>query len=468
MERPVGGNGDDVERVDFPELVGFGHRRAGHTADLAVELEEVLQRDGRQRLRLFLDLDAFLRLDRLMQPVAPLPAFHQPSREFVDDHDPAFLDHVVHIELVEVMGLEGVVDQVGPFHVAGGVETLDTRQAFRLADSRIRHVRRVVLFVNFEVFPFAQLPGHAVRFGIFADVVVCAARNDQRRTRFVDEDVVHFVDDGIVQSALGLLVLARIAVISAGRRPHVVAQVVEAEFVVRAVGDVATIGLLPLARLHVALNGTDRQSQAHVERSHPFHVAACQVVVDRDHVDALAFQRIQIRRQRRHERLAFAGHHLGDRTTVQDHAAHQLHVEVAHAQIATPRLATDRKGFHQQVVQRLALGQPLPKPLRLLPQFLVRHRLVFRFQAVDRVHLSLQTLDVAGILRAEDRGHSALERPQQPREEQADELPDTFQQIHSVCAPRSEGPLKTSTTWPAPPASRTQIDQRKPFLDSSL
>ena len=91
-----------------------------------------------------------------------------------------------------------------------------------------------------------------------------------------------------LQRALRLLLVLGIAVVAAGGEPHVVAQVVEAEFVVRAVGDVAGVGLLPLVRVHAALNRADGEAQARVERAHPFHVAAGQVVVDRDDVDALA------------------------------------------------------------------------------------------------------------------------------------------------------------------------------------
>ena len=80
----------------------------------------------------------------------------------------------------------------------------------------------------------------------------------------------------------------RVAIVAAGGDPHVVAQVVEAEFVVRAVGDVAGVGLLPLAGLHAALDRADGQAEARVERAHPLHVAAGEVVVHRDDVNALA------------------------------------------------------------------------------------------------------------------------------------------------------------------------------------
>ena len=185
--------------------------------------------------------------------------------------------------------------------------------------------------------------------------------------------------------------MLRIAVVAAGGRPHVVAQVVEAELVVRAVGDVAGVGLLPLVRLHAALDGADREAQAHVERAHPFHVAAGQVVVHRDDVNALAFERVEIRRQRGDERLAFAGDHFGDVAVVQDHAADHLHVVMPHADEAAAALAADGEGLDQDVVERFARLQPSAELDGLLPQLLIGHRLILRFQRVDRVDLAAVT-----------------------------------------------------------------------------
>jgi hypothetical protein len=48
-------------------------------------------------------------------------------------------------------------------------------------------------------------------------------------------------------------------------------------------------------------------------------------------VHALAGQRVEVDRQRRHQRLALAGAHLGDLAVVQHHAADELDVEVPHA-----------------------------------------------------------------------------------------------------------------------------------------
>ena len=177
MQRFVRGDGDHVELVDFPELGGLGHGGAGHAADLVVELEEVLQRDRGQRLVLFLDADAFLGLDGLVQAVAPVAARHQAAGELVDDHHFLAVDHVVDVALVEVMGLQGVVDQVGPLHVAGRVETLDARQLLGRPNALVGQVGRVLLLVDLEMRALLQLPGDLVGLGVAGHVVV---RRDRR------------------------------------------------------------------------------------------------------------------------------------------------------------------------------------------------------------------------------------------------------------------------------------------------
>jgi hypothetical protein len=105
------------------------------------------------------------------------------------------------------------------------------------------------------------------------------ARDDERRARLVDEDAVDFVDDGEVVAPLDVVREVEL---------HVVAQVVEAELVVGPVGDVAGVGGLPLGDRSVVLDDADRHAEEAVDPAHPFRVAAGEVVVDGDDVDALA------------------------------------------------------------------------------------------------------------------------------------------------------------------------------------
>ncbi len=135
---------------------------------------------------------------------------------------------------------------------------------------------------------------------------------------------------------------------------EIVAQIVEAEFVVGSVGDVAGVGGT-LVRLRLAAgDDADRQTERPVDRTHPLGVALREIFVDRHDVHAVAGERIQVDRQRRDERLALAGAHLGDLAVVQHHAADELDVEWPHADAALRRLAHGREGLRQQIVEFFA------------------------------------------------------------------------------------------------------------------
>ncbi len=191
---------------------------------------------------------------------------------------------------------------------------------------------------------------HLVHAVVDLGAVLGLAGNDQRRARLVDEDGVHLVDDAVDELALEALLDAH---------RHVVAQVVEAELVVGAVGDVGLVSLALVVGLHLRDVDAHREAEEVVDLAHPLGVALGQVIVDGDDVHAGAGQRIQVGRQRRHQRLALAGAHLRDLAVVQHHAADQLHVEVAHAQRALGSLAHHREGLGQQLLQLRAVGQPL-------------------------------------------------------------------------------------------------------------
>ena len=126
-----------------------------------------------------------------------------------------------------------------------------------------------------------------------------------------------------------------------------------------------------------------------VDLAHPFGVALGEVVVDGDDVDAAAGERVEIDRQRRDQRLAFAGLHLGDLALVQHHAADELHVEMALAERALGGLAHGGEGRHQQIVERGAVGELLLELVGARAQRLVGERLELRLQRVDGVDARL-------------------------------------------------------------------------------
>jgi len=561
--RAVGGDHHHVELVDLEELGLFGLRRARHPRELLVHAEIVLDRDGRERLRLFAYRHAFLRFHGLMQAVGPAPARHQPPGELVDDEDLAVLHDVLHVLLVQGVGLQQLVDDVQDFallrilgldqaaaleflrgaqlvvaldgvdrfgdvgdhekhrilrrhrlhplvgevdgmaalvqhevqvvfdvaHLLVARRLLAVRQAVQLdalhqgLDPRLLQQLHETLVLRHGELRLIQLDAAVVLGGVvleqrlgLADQVVSdggllahqlhdlrvvervllvrlgadLARNDQRRARLVDEDRVDLVDDGVVVAALHPLLQPH---------DHVVAQVVEAELVVGAVRDVAEVGGLALGRggLRV-VDAADGEAEPREQVAHPLGVAPREVVVDGDEVRAMAGERVQVQRQRRDERLAFARRHFGDFALVQHDAADQLHVVGHHV----PRLLVARHhdlrsdepaaGFahrgerlRQQLVERGlqrgairllrprellaqrgplgrvgavvlflfepldvgrevpdALGEPAPELLGLGLEHVVARRLELLLVAVDRVHERADALQLPREARARD------------------------------------------------------------------
>ena len=174
---------------------------------------------------------------------------------------------------------------------------------------------------------------------------------------------------------------------------HVVAQIVEAELVVGAVGDVALVSGLALLVIEPMHDDADRQAQELVDLAHPFGVALGEIVVDRDHMHAASRQRIQIDRQGGDQGLAFAGLHLGDRALVQDHAADKLNIEMPLADRALAGLPHGGECLDQDVVERCAGGDLLLEILGARPQRVVGELLQVFLQRVDRGHARLIALD---------------------------------------------------------------------------
>src|SRR4030042_1952157 len=102
---------------------------------------------------------------------------------------------------------------------------------------------------------------------------------------FVYQDAVHLVDDSVVVYSLDEVGESEL---------HVVTQVIETEFVVRPVGDVAAISVLAVGVRHIVLDRPHGEAEEAVDGAHPFRVALGQVIVDRDNVDPRSLERIQI------------------------------------------------------------------------------------------------------------------------------------------------------------------------------
>jgi hypothetical protein len=385
----IGRNFHDLELVDVEQFVGFGQRRAGHAGELFVHPEIVLERDRGQRLVFRLNLHVLLGFQRLVQAFRIAPALHHAPGELVDDDHLIVADDVVLVALEQRMRAQRLVDVVDDRDVLDVVERIAlelagvAQQGLDLFHAGFGQRHRALLLVDI-VIGLVELGKEGVDGVVEFRTVVERTGDDQRRARLVDQDRVDLVDDGVEMTALDHVLEPVL---------HVVAQIVKTVFVVGAVGDVAGIGILALGVVEAVDDHTDREAEEIVDLPHPFGVAPGEVVVDGDDVDALAGQCVEVDRERRDQRLAFAGLHLGDIAFVQHHAADHLHVEMALAERALGRLAHGGEGRSQNVVERHAVCKLFAEFASAGLQRFVREGGDLRLKRVDGIDAGLIPLD---------------------------------------------------------------------------
>ena len=199
--------------------------------------------------------------------------------------------------------------------------------------------RSLVLFVDDEIagqdlyaglfagqfLAFFQLGNDAVDAEVLVGGLLAGAADDERGASFVDQDGIHFVDDGEVVRALHAFAQVEL---------HIVAEIIESELVVGAVGYVAAICVFSLLVIKFMHDDADGESQESVDLAHPLGVAFRQVVINGNDVNSAPVRCIQVHGQRRDQRFTFAGLHFRNFALVQHHAADQLHVEMPHIQNA--------------------------------------------------------------------------------------------------------------------------------------
>ena len=372
--RAVRRHDNNREIVNLDELVFFRLCRTRHAAEFAVHTEIVLERNRRERLGFALNFDAFLRFDGLMQTVRITASFHETSREFVDDDDFIVADNVIAVAFHEGFRAQCRRKTVRKLEIFRCIEVFDTENTLDFRHGAVGRGNGFLLFVNRIIRAFLESGDGFCHDDVHIRRFRTRSRNDERRTRFIDEDRVNLVDDRIVQVALNHLVFVE---------DHVVTQIVKTELVVRTERDIAAVRIFTLREIHVVRNEADTESEIAVQTSHPLAVAAGEVIVDRDHVDAFSRQGIEINRQCCNKRFTFTGTHLCDTSFVQAHTADELNVKMTHTEYAARTFADNGKRLRQQVVERLAVRKTFAEHIRISRQLIIRQSLHLRLESID-------------------------------------------------------------------------------------
>ena len=188
---------------------------------------------------------------------------------------------------------------------------------------------------------------------------------------------------------------------------HIVPEVVKAQLVVGAVGNVGGVAFPPLRRGHGGDNEAHAQPHIPVDLAHPLGVTLGKVLIDGDHMDTPARQGIEVTGQNRNQRLTFAGLHFRDAALVQNDAADDLHRIGLHAQHTPGGLPNGGKGLRKQLVQGLALGVTGLEKGGLTLQFLLGKLGVAFLQRKNFIYCGLNFLQLPLRTGAEKLGNQS-------------------------------------------------------------
>ena len=96
------------------EFTSLGFSGSGHSRQLVVHPEVILNGDGGIGLGLFLYRHAFLGFDRLVQSVAPPSTRHQATGVLIDDHNLAPLHDVLLVLFVKAICTKQLRNRMNP------------------------------------------------------------------------------------------------------------------------------------------------------------------------------------------------------------------------------------------------------------------------------------------------------------------------------------------------------------------
>ena len=303
LNGPVGRDLHNVEVVDADELVLLGLGGTRHARKLFKHAEIVLIGYRCDGLVLVLDLNAFLGFERLMQTVRITPSDHYAAREGIHYENLPVGHDIVLIKIEERVCTERLLDVVVQLGVVRSRDILNIEIGLRLAHTLLgqRHGARLdiahivaalglgLAHLHIElgelnkILASGKAANEAIRPLIHIGRFAARAGDDERRSRFIDQNGVHLVNNSVGKAALN-------EAFPADR--HIIPEVVESELAVRAVGDVACVCRLLLGGLHLAHDTADRKAEKAVYLAHPRRVAGSEVFIDRNDVNALAGERV--------------------------------------------------------------------------------------------------------------------------------------------------------------------------------
>ena len=210
----VGWNHRHIKVVDFLELNRFRIRGSGHASQFIVHAEVILDRYARKSLIFLTNPNALLGFDGLMQPIRPASAGHETTGKFINDDDFAVLNYIVNVALKNGMSLQRLVDMVQGPDLRRVIQVTHTENTLNFRYPLFGERCGSELLVNGVIDLALETWNNSIERVIFLGGFFCRAGNNQWRPSFINQDVIHFINNGKMQFTLDIIFKIKLHIIA--------------------------------------------------------------------------------------------------------------------------------------------------------------------------------------------------------------------------------------------------------------
>ena len=258
----------------------------------------------------------------------------------------------------------------------------------RLLIDDIICIEIVLLLLGIDLlgYKLAQRAREAVGSLIHIGRLIACTRDYKRCSCFVYEDRVYLVHDRKRVTSLHHSLLID---------DHIVAEIVEAEFVICSVGNISLICRLLVSVAHSGDNETCTQSHKSVCSAHFLTVAARKIIVDCYDMNTVTCKRVEVCRESCNESFTLTGLHFCNSALMEHDTAEQLHVEGSLSKHTPVSLSYRRKCIGKNIVKRFACRKSFLKCRCYCLQLLVGHSRIFISQSLYLIRDLLKLLDLS-------------------------------------------------------------------------
>ena len=157
---------------------------------------------------------------------------HQTTGVFVDDNYFAVVSHnIIFVAFEKSFGTKSLLHMINRARMLWRVKIFHSEEFFNFVDPFFGQSHASAFFVQIVIF-WRKLRSDFRKLNVAFWIFGSWRRNDQRSSSFVDQNRVNFVDNRKIQFSLAKQL---------NFVHHVVAQIIETEFVVRSISDVRRI-----------------------------------------------------------------------------------------------------------------------------------------------------------------------------------------------------------------------------------